>query len=407
MGWVSDNWKGKWGRRKPFIFFGTLLMAVAYPLVWFASPDWTEQAKTIYLFCFAIIFFTTYTIYSVPYRALGTEMTPDYSERTSVRVYSAFCNQLILMFIPWLFPLTQMERITLGNVIDFPLPWADPVTGIRLLVGVASVTVLVSGIICALVPKERYLKIASTQEKVPFFSSFLSLVKDKPFIMLHGIGIFLLSSILLVNTLGLYVNMYYVRQGDTAAGASYSAIVQNIIQVLGYVVLFIIAKFLSKMEKRLLLTLSLGFALVGSIARWWTYSREMPHLVLIDGFFFAPAYTVFWAIFLSMLSDYCDYNEHKIGKRREGIFSAISGWMMKAGVSLALIAGGVVLTQTGFDIELEANQAEETLTKMRLGLVILPVFCLAIAMFLSATYPLTKERMEDIREELEARRGVI
>ena len=90
MGYISDNWKGKFGRRKPFILLGAILMAITYPLIWFASPDWTENAKTIYLFCSAIIFFTTYTIYSVPFRALATEMTPDYSERTTIRIYSSF-----------------------------------------------------------------------------------------------------------------------------------------------------------------------------------------------------------------------------------------------------------------------------------------------------------------------------
>ena len=66
MGYISDNCKSKFGRRKPFLLIGSILMAIIYPMVWFASPDWTEQSKTIYFFCLSIIFFTSYTIYSVP-----------------------------------------------------------------------------------------------------------------------------------------------------------------------------------------------------------------------------------------------------------------------------------------------------------------------------------------------------
>lgn len=407
MGYISDNWKGQRGRRKPFILLGAILMAIAYPLVWMASPDWTQNAKTIYLFCFAIIFFTTYTIYSVPFRALATEMTPDYGERTTIRVYSAFFTQTILLFIPWIYPLTQMERIQIGSLVNFELPWADPVTGIRFLMGIASVTILISGIVCSIFPKERYNKIAAKQEKVPFLPSFLSLVTDKPFLMLHGIGIGLLSSILLVGALGLYVNMYYIWQGDTATGSTYQAFVQNILQVLGYIMLFVISIFLAKMEKRTLLSLALMLALVGSLARWFTYNQAIPQLVFLDPFFFAPAYTTFWAIFLSMLSDYCDYDEYKNGKRREGVFSAISGWMIKAGASIALIVAGVVLQKTGFNAELEGAQSEATLHNMRLALVSLPVACLLIALLLSTAYPLTKKRMETIRTELEARRGTV
>ena len=36
-----------------------------------------------------------------------------------------------------------------------------------------------------------------------------------------------------------------------------------------------------------------------------------------------------------MLGDYCDYDEFTHGQRREGLFSAVSGWIMKAGSSLA------------------------------------------------------------------------
>ncbi len=405
MGYISDNWKGKFGRRKPFILLGAILMAITYPLIWFASPDWTANAKTIYLFCSAIIFFTTYTIYSVPFRALATEMTPDYSERTTIRVYSAFFSQTTLLFIPWIFPLTQMERIQIGNLVNFELPWADPVSGIRFLMGIASATILLAGIVCSIFPKERYNKIAAKQERVPFLPSFLSLITDKPFLMLHGIGIGLLSSILLVGALGLYVNMYYIWQGDTATGSTYQAFVQNILQILGYLMLFVISTFLAKMEKKVLLSMALGFAMIGSIARWFTYSQEIPQLVFLDPFFFAPAYTTFWAIFLSMLSDYCDYDEYKNGKRREGVFSAISGWMMKAGASVALIVAGVVLQKTGFNAELEGAQTQATLTNMRLALVFLPVTCLGFALLLSTTYPLSKERMQSIREELESRRG--
>ena len=287
MGYVSDNWKGKFGRRKPFLFVGSILMAIVYPLIWFASPDWTEQSKTIYFFCLAIIFFTSYTIYSVPFRALATEMTPDYEERTTIRIYSAFFNKVFMLMLPWIFPLTQTEL--------FP----DPVTGIRTLAGASSILILISGIVCSKFPKERYHKVAADQERVKLVSSFKSFLKDRNFLILHGVGLGLLCSILLVATFGLYVNIYYVWGGDKLGGSSYFAIMQNIMQVLGFVMLFLISKYLIKVEKRKLIFLSLISALVGTLARWFTYNTDIPQLIFLDPFFFAPAYTIFWAIFLS------------------------------------------------------------------------------------------------------------
>lgn len=395
MGWISDNWRGSFGRRKPFLLLGSVLMAIAYPLIWMASPDWTEQAKSIYFLCFALIFFTTYTIYSVPFRALATEMTPDYEERTNIRVYSAFFNKVFMFMLPWIFPLSQSELFD------------DPVTGIRILAGLSSILILVSGIICARYPQERYHKVAQQQEKVRLLPSFLSLIKDPAFLLLHGIGVFLLSSILLVATFGLYVNMFYVWEGDTAGGSKYFAIAQNILQILGIVMLAVISRFLIRIEKKKMILLALILALAGSLSRWFTYNQAIPELLFLDPFFFAPAYTVFWAIFLSMLGDYCDYDEFKNGKRREGVFSAISGWIMKAGSSLAFGASGILLAWTHFNKDLGGTQPEGTLLKMRLLLICLPVLCLLLAMLFNTLYPLSKARMNEIRDELEKRRGVV
>ena len=395
MGYISDNWKGKWGRRKPFLFIGSILMSVAYPLVWMASPDWTEQAKIIYFFSFSIIFFTAYTIYSVSFRALATEMTPDYEERTTIRIYAAFFNKVFMLFLPWIFPLAQM------NI--FP----DPVFGIRFMASASAILILVSGIICSVFPRERYRKVAAQQNKIKFSESFLSLVKDKNFLLLHGVGLGLLSSILLVATFGLYVNMFYVWGGDTLSGSQYFAISQNILQILGFVMLFIISKYLVRYEKKTLIFGALLMALVGSLARWITYNQNIPELIFLDPFFFAPAYTIFWAVWLSMLADFCDYDEYSRGQRREGIFSAISGWIMKAGSSLTFGLSGVLLAWTLFEESLGGNQPEGTLMKMRVLLVALPILCLIIAIFFNAVYPLTKKRMQSIRQELESRRGTV
>lgn len=395
MGYISDNWRGKWGRRKPFLLLGSILMAIAYPLVWMASPDWTENAKIIYFFCTAIVFFTTYTIYSVSFRALATEMTPDYQERTTIRVYSAFFNKVFMLMLWWVFPVAQMEI--------FP----SPVVGIRIMVAASGVLILVSGFLCAYFPKERYQKVAVNQEKVPLVSSFLSLVKESKFLILHGVGLGLLSSILLVGTLGIYVNMYHVWEGDTLGGSKYFAIAMNIRELLSWAMLFIIANFLVKVEKQKLILIALSLALFGSLARWFTYNQAVPWLIFLDPFFFAPSYTVFWAVWLSMLGDYCDYDEYLNGKRREGIFSAISGWIMKAGSSIAVGLAGILLVWTQFNKDLGGDQPEGTILKMRLLLIILPTICLLGAIILNHIYPLSKDRMLQIRQELEERRGEV
>ena len=146
---------------------------------------------------------------------------------------------------------------------------------------------------------------------------------------------------------------------------------------------------------------------LGSLARWFTYSNEMPELMFLDPLFFSPMFTIFWVVWLSMLGDFCDFDEYKHGKRREGITNAISGWVMKAGSSITFIGIGYLLNWTGFDVKLEGNQSEETLDQMRMVFVLFPAAMLGVGILLNAIYPLSRARMEKIREELEERRGTV
>ena len=117
MGYVSDNWKGKKGRRKPFILIGSILMTLTYPLLWYASPNWTEWSKAIYFIAISIIFFTSYTIFSVPFRALTAEITPDYQERTIVDDPKKLGNEKIQFPVVLKFTSTTvLHKTELGAV---------------------------------------------------------------------------------------------------------------------------------------------------------------------------------------------------------------------------------------------------------------------------------------------------
>ncbi len=395
MGNISDNWKGAKGRRKPFIFIGSILLLFAYPALWSASPGWTENVKVIYFTCTSIIFFTCYTIFSVCWRSLGTELTPDYQERVSVQVYTALCVKLYALFVPYIFFLAQLDW------------FGDPVLGIRVVTGVSALFLMIAGIVSSIVPRERYRQVAAKEEKVKLVSSFKSLLGNKTFLLLHGVGLGLLCSMLLIMAVGQYVNMYYVWQGDIKQGALVNGYSSTVLTALGFVMLYVINRFLIHMEKKRLIFYALLIALVGSASKWWLFTPEHPWWVLAVPIFFAPAYTIFWAVWLSMLADYCDYDEYLHKQRREGVFNAVSGWIMKAGGAAATAAAGVILNVTGFDMDLGGEQSDSTFLMMRIFFVALPLVCLLLGIAFNHYYKLDKETMNDIRKTLEERRGAV
>lgn len=84
VGSISDNWKGKRGRRHPFMLAAAIPMGIFY-FVLFNPPTSLGQAGLFaWLTLGSIALRTAMTVYHVPYMALGAELADDYYERTSI-----------------------------------------------------------------------------------------------------------------------------------------------------------------------------------------------------------------------------------------------------------------------------------------------------------------------------------
>lgn len=90
MGVVSDRTKSRWGRRRPYLIGGAVLLAVSLFAI-FAPPQFASgTSRTIYMALILMFYATAYTVFNVPYMAMPGEMTRTYHERTELmrwRVY--------------------------------------------------------------------------------------------------------------------------------------------------------------------------------------------------------------------------------------------------------------------------------------------------------------------------------
>ena len=114
----------------------------------------------------------------------------------------------------------------------------------------------------------------------------------------------------------------------------------------------------------------------------------------------------FWTIYGSAMADVIDHDELQSGQRREGSFAACGSWISKVGLALGNSASGWVLMFTGFDAKLPA-QSEEAIFLIRVFLSGIPICGLLVALFVVSRYFLTEQRMHEIRQALEARRGTV
>ena len=89
VGYFSDNWVSRLGRRHPFMYAAVLPIAISFFYLW-NPPDWVNQGQMelfVYLIVMAILVRSFLTLFEVPNAALGPELTRHYDDRTNLMAF--------------------------------------------------------------------------------------------------------------------------------------------------------------------------------------------------------------------------------------------------------------------------------------------------------------------------------
>lgn len=91
-GILSDRTRTRWGRRIPWMLWGTLPFGIFFFLQWIVpqfsnDPTVNSWCLFVYYIVIAILFNLAYTAVNLPYTALTPELTQDYNERTSLNSF--------------------------------------------------------------------------------------------------------------------------------------------------------------------------------------------------------------------------------------------------------------------------------------------------------------------------------
>ncbi|MDQ8193028.1 MFS transporter [Coraliomargarita sp. SDUM461004] len=395
-GVISDNTRSRFGRRRPYLFVGSLLCMILFPLIFFVDPAWTEQQQFVFYSVTSILFLTAYTIYSVPYWALGSEMTPDYNERTKVVAIRTMIGMVGANIIAaWAYRLTQLDI------------FESALVGVRYVsIGLCAILALF-GIVTAFKTQEPYFKVAKTQKKVGFWESIRGVfTNDQAMIVLI---VFVISNMgnALVHHLGIYVNTYYIFGGDTKMAASYVAIGGTIGAFISFFSIQPLARISEKIGKRQMMNVCFIMGITGSILKYFCYSVTLPWLQFIPVILLTVSGSGVALMISSIKADVVDYDEMKCGLRREGAFGSAFGYINKGVSAFTALLAGVLLSVSGFNQALGADQDDGAILALRLMFAVIPAVFFVIAYFLLRYYKLTEAQITEIREELEARRGEV
>ena len=101
MGFISDNTRSRWGRRRQYVFVGAVILGISYIALWQLHRENSLQYNFTYFMCVSLVFYLGLTIFSVPYVAMGYEMSEGFHERTSIMAVAQFIGQWAWVIAPW------------------------------------------------------------------------------------------------------------------------------------------------------------------------------------------------------------------------------------------------------------------------------------------------------------------
>ncbi len=423
MGYISDNTRSRWGRRRPYIFCGAIAVGIVFALLWQLPAGKSEMFYFWFFLTGSFVFYLAYTVFATPWVALGYELTPDYHERTRLMGVQNFMGQLAYLIAPWFLWFMQHQLLFGGDMVK-------GASGLAVIIGVFTICV---GVLPAILLRERYVTpdavapeptpIQAVVEKsvddpasrtappkvgvAGFFKGFAATLKFKPFLCLCAATFLVFNGFMLVSSFQFYVVIFYIFEGDQVRGAEFAGWGGTLGAISTFCVIAIVTWMSSRIGKRRAFFVAIGLSMFGYALKWVCYTPENPMLMLIPAPFIAFGLGGLFTLMGSMIADVCDMDELQTGQRREGMFGSIYWWVVKLGMAAALAGGGFLLNATGFDVALGGGQGEQTIFLMRFFDVVIPILGSAIAIWTVYAYPITEEKAHEIRVQLEQRRGEI
>ena len=406
MGFISDNTKSKWGRRKQYVLLGAVIMGISFIVMWQLYKYNTVDYNFTYFLLWSLVFYVGLTIFSVPYVAMGYEMSNDFHERTNIMAVAQFIGQWAWVIAPWFWVIMDDKSFFESGEV-----------------AVRELAIWV-GIICmifAMIPA-IFIKSKSTlNEKYDsitfknilkslhtiFILNFGQALKIKAFRKLCVATFLIFNAFNTVAAFTYFIIVFFLFNGATGPdGAWWWPTLFGSVGALvtTFLVIPVVTQMSKKIGKKKAFIVSQSVSIIGYIMLWFLFIPGKPYLFLFALPFFSFGIGGLFTLMMSMTADVIDLDELNTGKRREGIFGAIYWWMVKFGFGIAGGLSGVIFSVIGWESG-GATQSEEALFGLRLFFSGLPILGTLIAIYIMWDYDLSEEKAGEIRAKLETRKA--
>jgi glycoside/pentoside/hexuronide:cation symporter, GPH family len=403
MGYVSDNTKSKWGRRRQYVLAGAIILGVSFALLWQLYPEDGVTYNFMYFLGISFIFYSGLTIFSIPYVAMGYEMSDDFHERTSIMATSQLIGQLAWVAAPWLYVVMYDPKL---------FPTAD--AAVRTL----SIYFAIGCAILAAVPaffipsKSTLNENYSPIDLKGILGSFGEIkeglkasIEIKPFRKICIATFLIFNAFQTTAGFSYFIIKYYLFKGNENGFGLWPTLFGCIGAIITTVVVIPIVSRMSKvMGKKKAFLVSQGISVFGYILLYILFVPGKPHLFLFALPFFSFGIGSLFTLMMSMTSDVIDIDELNTGKRREGSLGAIYWWMVKFGTAVAALLSGMILSLVDFKSN-SPTQTDETMFWLLIAFVGIPILGTSFAIWVMKDYDIDESKALEVRDLINKRKA--
>ena len=406
MGFISDNTKSKWGRRRQYVFLGAIIMGFSFIVMWQLHKESNIDYNFTYFLLWSLFFYVGLTIFSVPYVAMGYEMSDDFHERTNIMAVAQFIGQWAWVIAPWFWVIMDDQNFFESSEIA--------VRELAVWVGLVCMTF-------AMIPA-IFIKSKSTLNQDYDSITFKNIIKSlysifvinfsqafkiKAFRKLCIATFLIFNAFNTVAAFTYFIIVFFLFNGVTGPDGAWwwptlfgsvGALVTTFLVIPAVTILS------NKVGKKKAFIVSQSVSIIGYIMFWFLFIPGKPYMFLLALPFFSFGIGGLFTLMMSMTADVIDLDELNTGKRREGVFGAIYWWMVKFGFGIAGGLSGVILSVIGWESG-GATQTEEALYGLRLFFSGLPILGTLLAIYVMRDYEITEEKAKEISAKLAARKA--
>ena len=354
MGSITDNTRTKWGRRRPYMVFGGVLLIIALALLFAPIKDWwgiTSQAGMIaYVLIFYIVWNTCSTLTQVPYTSMASDISPSFHERNNANtiklVFSAVASGLAYV-LPLLI-LGAREKGTISGTTFW-------------IVMVAVFGTMFGGglVMTGLFTKERVKPEKVEKKKFnlkEFLKGSIQPYKNKSYAWHIGMYVSAFACMDMLSALAAYyashvwrgVKMTLPIVGEMTFSSMFIIAPIMVAAVLAFPLVRIM---MDKKGKAFAFRMGLPFYILGGILiavlnpQMGCPAWVIPIVAFLMGFGFGGAQMIPWMNF----PDTLDVAELALGERPTGNYSGMMTLVRKIGGALGVGIIGWVLTGVGYE----------------------------------------------------------